>query len=423
MDLKTLKASTDWFRVHSLRKIEDPSGQIDRRELVVPLDQYPHDFGLGPNPRRPDPRSSVAKAIRQTLEENGQNFHLLNKGITVLAKGIEYDNRSEKVKLTLHESEDEANHYGILDGGNTNLQINDWRTNLAEQSAAEQLKRCYVNVQVLVPRNPALDEEVETLLNDIKEARNTSVQVKQKSLADARHQFDLLKKVLGDEPYFDQISWREGEKGTIDALQIVTLLMVVYPPFSDDAPDKEPNGAYGRKEKCLDSFLEYSNSRGNDLNRWIEVVPQLLRLFDQIQVSFPQNLGGRFGKINEVRIFDERLYEKGNKKYRKTTFKSLFFGRDMKYEYPSGWLYPIYAAFRVLAGPDSSGQSVLWKRDPLEFWKVHGEAICSRYEPYLKAVGYETKRVATSAVNYSSMRSVITDFYKSDLLREAGIEA
>lgn len=424
MNVSKLKQSTDWFRVHSLRKLDDPSGRIDRREMVVSLDQYPWDIGLGPNPRRPDPKSRVAKDIRESLESdsNGQNFHLLNRGMTILAKGLDYDNKTERVRLKLHESEEEEHFYGILDGGNTNAQINDWRSDLPDESAHEELKKRYANVQVLVPRTRNY-AELDALLNDIKEARNSSIQVKQKSLADARHQFELLKEVLSSEPYFAEISWREGDKGTIDVLQIITLLMVLFPPFSDEAPDKEPNGAYGRKEKCLDAFLAFSESRGEDLNQWIKHVPAMLRLFDEIQYSFPRLLGGKFGGITEVRIWDERKYEKGGKKYRKTANKTVFLLRDMKYEYPTGWLYPVFAAFRVLLGSNKVENAVAWKRDPLDFWKNHGAELCSRFEPHLRSVGHETKKVATSAITYSAVRAAVTDLYKDDLLAEAGIAA
>jgi hypothetical protein len=419
MDVNKLKHPTDWFRVDSLRKIDDPTGQIDRRELVVALDQYPHDIGLGPNPRRPDPKSRVAKDIKATLVDNGGNFHLLNRGITILAKGLEFDNKTNRARLMFHETEDEENQYGILDGGNTNAQINEWRR-LLDEDSSDELKSRYVNLQVLVPSADVVDVLLDELLNDIKEARNNSVQVKQKSLADARHHFDLLKSVLADKPYASEISWREGEKGTIDALQIIGLLMIFYPPFSEDAPDHEPNAAYGRKEKCLDSFLTYSESRRENLSEWIALVPDLLQLFDNMQVAFPGFLGGKFGRINEVRIFDERLYEKGGKKYRKSPSTSTFLMQEMKYDYPIGWLYPIYAAFRVLAGPSAEGK-VIWKRDPFQFWRDHGQEICSRYEPHLKSVGYETKRVGTSAITYSAIRAAVTDLYKDDLLKEAGI--
>lgn len=422
MNLATLKRPTDWFRVHSLRKIDDPSGQIDRRELVVALDQYPVEIGLGPNPRHPDPKSRVARDIRDTLVENGGNFHLLNRGITILAKDLDYDNKTERTRLHLHETEDEEAYYGILDGGNTNAQINEWRSEVPDESAAEELKRRFVNLQVLVPRTQA-SSEVESLLNDIKEARNNSVQVKQKSLADARHHFELLKNVLAEEPFFKEISWREGDPGKIDVLTIITLLLVFYPPFSENAPDREPNGAYGRKEKCLDAFLTYSEKQGDDLDRWIRFLPDMLRLFDDIQYSFPSALGGKFGGIAEVRIFDERKYEKGTKKYRKTPYKTVFSDRDLKYEYPTGWLFPLYSAFRVLLGPAKIGTSLAWKRDPFTFWNKHQEELCARFEPHLKSVGYETKKVASGTITYSAIRAAVTNLYKDDLLAEAGISA
>jgi len=354
------------------------------------------------------------------LEENGENFHLLNRGITILAKALEYDNKTERARLRLHANESEVDKYGILDGGNTNEQINLWRGEL-DAGAREALTKRFVNLQVLVPRM-GLTSDTDALLNDIKEARNNSVQVKQKSLADARHHFDLLKGVLAKESFFPEITWREGDKGSIDALMIVSLLVMFYPRFSEDAPDKEPNGAYGRKEKCLSAFLEYAGEEGEAFAKWIKFVPDLLRLFDEIQYSFPNFIGGRFGGIAEVRIFDGKKYEKGSKKYRKSPSKTTFCLRDMKYEYPMGWLYPLFAAFRVLLGENKAGD-VVWKRDPFEFWAAHGEQLCARYEPHLKNVGNEPKKIATSALTYSAVRGALTDLYKDDLLAEAGISA
>lgn len=151
-------------------------------------------------------------------------------------------------------------------------------------------------------------------------------------------------------------------------------------------------------------------------------MPDLLRLFDEIQYSFPNCIGGRFGGIAEVRIFDEKKYEKGGKKYRKTPSKTIFGLRDMRYEYPMGWLYPLYAAFRALLGVNKQGD-VYWKRDPMEFWKTHGEQLCTRYEPHLKVMGNETRKVATNAITFADMRGALNDLYKDDLLAAAGISA
>ena len=112
-----------------------------------------------------------------------------------------------------------------------------------------KLSETYLNAQVLVPSlNGAgeLSTEMLDLLNDIKEARNTSVQVKSKSLADARRHFDILKSVLEHQPYYHEISWREGEGGSIDAQQIVTLLMI-YSAFQSRLAENRPTHTDTRK--------------------------------------------------------------------------------------------------------------------------------------------------------------------------------
>lgn len=424
MQLDSLKHCTEWFRVHSFKNLEDPSGKIERREMVIPLDQYPFDFGLGPNPRLPNLGSPVSKKIGETLRESWRSFHLLNRGVTIVAKSIEYDNKSQRVRLALNETSDEERLYGILDGGNTNERINKWRGELADDETSTKLAETYVNAQVLIPAlNGAgeLSPEMLDLLNDIKEARNTSVQVKSKSLADARRHFDILKTLLSNEPYYGDISWREGEGGSIDGLQIITLLMIYYPNFAA-AAEGEPSNAYGHKERCLDAYLEYAEKEPEELERWITLVPTLIRLFDEVQVTLPNHYSGRFGKIDEVRIYDQQRYERGSKKYRNTPAKSQFLGQEMKYQYPVGWLYPLVAAFRHLAGPGKGGAEIGWRRDPIRFWNAHGAELVRRYEPHIRDAGYEAKRIATSYICYQAMGQAVKDIYKDELLRDAGID-
>lgn len=424
MQLETLKKCSDWFRVHSFRDLDDPGSRVSRKEIVVSLDQYPHDFGLGPNPREPNLTSEVSKAIRDTLEDDWKDFHLLNRGVTVLAKDINYDNRSQRVQLFLDETEEERKFFGLLDGGNTNARINVWREGLDEQQAQVRLPETFVNMQVLipqmkgasVPQGPMLD-----LLNDIKEARNTSVQVKKKSLADARNHFEALKKALEHEAYYSQISWHEGQNGGVDAQQIVTLLMIYYPSFCAAAEGGEPSNAYGHKERCLDAFLDYAKKEPQLLEQWIKILPTLITLFDTLQMEFPDNYTGYFGKITEVQIYNEKKYERGNKKYRKTVPVSQFLGREMKYSYPAGWLYPLFAAFRFLAGPDKITGEITWKKDPVQFWKDHGKDICDQYIPHIVAKDYAPKKIATDLLCYQAVRRAVSDLYKDELLRDAGI--
>src|SRR5690348_1413473 len=114
---EALKRPIDWFKVNSFRNLDDPSGKIGRREIVVSLDQYPYGFGLGPNPRLPNLNSPVSRKIGETLAETWHTFHLLNRGVTLVAKKVEYDNKTERVRLHFaDQSPDEDRLYGILDG-------------------------------------------------------------------------------------------------------------------------------------------------------------------------------------------------------------------------------------------------------------------------------------------------------------------
>jgi hypothetical protein len=296
--------------------------------------------------------------------------------VIIVAKKVEYDNKSQRARLVLDEIPEEVQLYGLLDGGNTNERINLWRHDLSDEEAESKLAETFVNAQVLIPTlNSAgeLSPEMIDLLNDIKQARNTSVQVKSKSLADARRHFDILKAALSKEPYYKEISWKEGEGGSIDALQIITLLMIYYPSFSASA-DGEPSNAYGHKERCLEAYLGYSEQEPDELEKWISTLPVLIRLFDALQITLPEYYTGRFGKIEEVKIFDEKRYQKGEKKYRNTAPKSQFLISPMKYQYPTGWL-PIFAAFRHLVGPSKDGSTVAWRRDPFAFWEKHGQSL------------------------------------------------
>lgn len=281
-------------------------------------------------------------------------------------------------------------------------------------------------MQVLIPQMEGDGEptgDMLVLLNDLKEARNTSVQVKTKSLADARKHFDILKLVLKDEPYFSEMSWHEGQPGSIDALQIITFLMMYYPTFCAAADGGEPSNAYGHKKRCLQAYLEYAQDEPEKLAQWIKLLPDMVKLFDSLQTNFPTHYGGRFGGIMEVSIYNAKRYQRGTKKYRKSPGKTQFLGTRMKYFYPIGWLYPVFAAFRVLAGPDESGKKIIWKKDPVQFWEKHGEEICNRYEPHIVAAGYEVKKIATNTITYQATRQAVTDLYKDDLLREHGITA
>jgi hypothetical protein len=168
--------------------------------------------------------------------------------------------------------------------------------------------------------------------------------------------------------------------------------------------------------------LSTRRKMATSLEKWISIVPTLIRLFDELQVKMPEHYSGTFGKIDEVKIFDEKRYQKGQKKYRNTPVKSQFLGLPMKYQYPVGWLYPLFAAFRHLVTVAKENGAVVWRRDPIDFFKGHGAELMRRYEPHIRDAGYETKKIATSFICYQAMGQAVKDMYKDELLKDAGID-
>jgi hypothetical protein len=64
----------------------------------------------------------------------------------------------------------------------------------------------------------------------------------------------------------------------------------------------------------------------------------------------------------------------------------------MKYIYPAGWLYPVYAAFRFSAAPNETGE-IVWREDPIEFWKKHGAEISESFLPHISSAGYDVQKL------------------------------
>jgi hypothetical protein len=83
----------------------------------------------------------------------------------------------------------------------------------------------------------------------------------------------------------------------------------------------------------------------------------------------------------------------------------------------------VFAAFRFLAGPNKNGDGIVWKKDTIEFWKQHGAQICERYMPHIVSAGYEPKKFATNPLSYQAVRQAVSDLFKDELLKEAGITA
>ena len=160
--------------VRSFRKIPNPYSPEENREIpetkpqmyemLIDVKRIPRNIPMMTNPRDQNLNTKVAKKIKATLnDDRDHNFYLLNRGLLISAKSVVYDNVNSAVTVTFSD----LSVHGDVDGGHTYKIILQSQDYLAEGQS-------YVKVEVLTG--------VEDFFQDLAAARNTSVQVKDKSM-------------------------------------------------------------------------------------------------------------------------------------------------------------------------------------------------------------------------------------------------
>lgn len=313
----------------------------------------------GLNPRDPKTTSGVAKKIFETLKDNPDSFFFRNRGITLIADKVSFDNKTNMVEL---EMVDKGKN-GLLDGGHTFRVIRNFVSELSEDKLSDF--NAFVKIEVI--------EGIEDidLATDIVESRNTSMQVRLQSLEELRKQYEEIHKILNGKPYENRIAYKEyeltdeGEAKDIDIKDILSYIVC----FDVEAFDKgkHPIKAYSTKN----SVIEHFKTNRPRIDKYIHLLPKILELRDEIYLKLPNaynNSGGKFGRLTGVTEIS------GKPRLHKVELP--FIGSDSNYRIPSGFIYPILASFRNLVKCDS--KKCEWKKDPVEIFEELKVELASR---------------------------------------------
>ena len=320
MITKTFKVKPSTFR-----KLDDPFENEKSKKYVfyVKVDDVPEGVPMATNPREQKLTSAVAKAIEESLISNDGYFHLKNRGIVISAAKVKYDNRKEEVTLEF----DDNSYHGDIDGGHTYKIICNHKGENLDQ---------YVQFEVMTG--------VEDIIEELARARNTSVQVDEKSMAELAKKFDPIKEGLEGQPFYNRIAFKQNQTETddetgkklrmIDARDIVAILgMFDIDHFgSDNAPTK----AYSSKSSMLAMYLKDPEH----YRKFTNIAGDIFDLYDVVETEFAYAYNARNGRYGR----------KGYSGYKdgKVIGKSKFGQRDLIYRIPDGLLYPVVAAFRWL---------------------------------------------------------------------------
>ena len=298
-------------------KLED----LRRYYCVVPIQQIPDAWKdwLEVNARESTEKGKVPSAIRQTLIDNPEWFAEYNRGLTVVASSVSWDNRSNVVTLEFKDSK----YNGVLDGGHTLQAILDQREDTVEERETQE---GYCNLEIFT----GLDQDS---IPSVVEARNTSKQVASKSLMNLEGKFDMFRAAIGERA--EKISWKENDDGIMDVREFIAMLTALDADLYSDS--NHPIQAYSGKEACLKRFA----SNRPSYEKLLEIAPDVLDMWDSLQYYLPDQYnaksGGKFGGLSGIKNL------KGKKQ------KDLpFIGYKTGYDIPTGYLYPILASFRAM---------------------------------------------------------------------------
>lgn len=356
---------TMYVKENSFRKLDDPFNDAAKKYVFyVKICDVPEGIPMATNPRDQKLTSGVAQAIKESLESNDGYFHLKNRGIVLSAKSCTYNNKTKEVTINFT---DDMLH-GNIDGGHTYRIVCDHRNEGLDQ---------YVQFEVMTG--------VEDIIEKLAEARNTSVQVDEKSMAELQQKFDPIKEGLEGMPFFTRIAFKQNQQAfddetnkklkMIDAREVVSIISM----FNIDKFDaiNHPIKAYSSKSRMLDLYLENPES----YRRYVNIMPDIFDLYDAIETEFAtafNETGGRYGRKKYSG------YKDGN-----TIGTSKFGLHEIYYKIPDGLIYPAVAAFRSLVTFNSETNKYEWKNgvNPISVWDKCKASMTSQIMNFASAIG------------------------------------
>lgn len=381
MDKRELEIKVDSFRKIPNPYKEGASSVSQMYTAICDVKDLPEELlnWMETNPRKQNIRGGVAKKIKASLLE-GRDFHLLNRGLLLSAQDVSYNNYDNTMKLVFSDPE----FHGDVDGGHTLRVILDNREDLEYGTQ-------YVKLEILTG--------VEGIFEDLAAARNTSTQVQDKSIANLRDYFDLIKSAISNEDFKDRVYFMENDDGDIDVGDILAILNL----FNIDAyPGMEsfPVVSFSSRKKCIDSYInlyeKYGDTPENPYVKMKPIMVEIFKLYDYLESEMydyyrAKNPSGKYGAVSGV------ITPKDARKQLKTKF----YCDVISHGSPNGFLFPVLGALRALL-KEENGRYV-WTKDPFQILdRVGPDLVCTTIERS-RTLGNDPVKVGKDTGNWQTL--------------------
>ncbi len=352
------------MKAKAFKKMEDPvnknTGHV-KYVCYVQANSIPKDFDnwMATNPREQKMTTNVANKIIESLENNSC-FHELNRGILLSAESVTYDTKEGIVAITM----DDPEKHGNIDGGHT------LRAVLEAKNKNSLSDDRYVFFEIFT----GIESPVE-----LAAARNTSVQVDLKSIAELENSFSVIKEAFSTVRFKDRIAYKmnehynESNVRPIDVREIIAITIMfsqtlyAYKTSMGTLAESQPVQCYTGKEASLKKFLNLGKVQREKMIRdMMPVIPTIFELWDKVERNFSavaNKAGKRYGTRKYSKFNDNNIVD-----------YALFSEEGLEYCVPKGLLYPVVGAFRALISIDEVTNEYSWTKDPLVVWdKIGGK--------------------------------------------------
>jgi hypothetical protein len=372
-------------------------------EILVDIKNLPENFNMATNPRNQNMRTGVVRKIKESLLLDDESFYLKNRGILLSADRVFYDNVTKEVTITF--SDDDL--HGCVDGGHTFKAIQ----SVLNEGGIEH--KHFVKIEVMTG--------IEDIFHTVAEARNTSVNVKDSSIAELNSQFKFIKDIIKTESFANNIEYKDNEEDKeIDIAYIISLLYM----FNIDrfnSPDVAPIQASSSINTCMKDFLnmckEYKNDEDNNpYYKQKEILIDIFRLHDMLQARIGEyykesTSNGKYGSIKGITTADPK---KGKYIY------STFYKNEIKHGTPKGLLLPILGSLRALLIEENGVYK--WRRDPYEYLDKLGKYLVVDTIDRHRSLGNAPASVGKDSAHWKALYARVYTEYMDEVLAEIGIQ-
>lgn len=343
--------STIQFPANAVRTINSPSqDDVTTYFAYINFRDLPEGLPMEVNPRSPKMSTGVGKALVNAVKSPDTDFDINNRGIVIVAKSFKFNTTNSIITLNL---DDDPQNYGILDGGHTYTAIIENRDFISDN-----LNK-FVKLEIIVGENLTVSR--------IADARNTSAQVSDIALFELDDKFDVIKQAISSESYASDIAYKDNENKRIPISEILRLMFTFnIKRYPDDS--SVPISAYSGKQAVFTDYRKEYNSENNIYHKLAPVIPDLVSLYETIQIDLPikyqefKNAEGKNASFGRIRGIE------GSGKY-----STDFSQKDCTHNISTGFLMPIFGAFRALLSEENG--IIKWTFDPIEIWKRGGTRL------------------------------------------------